>query len=198
MVRVMVFVGNAGDRTVQSQFRRKIIAACCEVPEIRAVMNDECCGIDISFSKNEVVRPGPVMVRITLPCGVDLSLDRSRILAERIAESIKGFYTEHAYARREVRVDVFLAPQAMTFESPEELLARLKPGDDGVAHGVVLRVEGKQLTFLPEAWKSYPDPEVFMDTLASNAGLAPKAWRRPDAKILIYDRVATFTTTNVR
>lgn len=193
---VLAFIGNVGDSTVRPIFCRKISAACREVPELRVVMGDTCCGADVSFSRYEKVRPGPVLVRITLPGGVELPPDRSHRLAERIAESIRRFYPEHGYARREVMVDVFLTPQLLAFESPEDLLEQLNLGSGGVARGVMLRVGETQRVFLPSAWEKYPEPRVFMNTLASDAGLNPEAWRQPDAKILTYNRVATFITKN--
>ncbi|MFQ5515460.1 MAG: AmmeMemoRadiSam system protein A [Myxococcota bacterium] len=66
-----------------------------------------------------------------------------------------------------------LSPLArLDVHSDEELLARLRPGIDGL----VLRDGGRSGTFLPSVWKSLPEPSAFLRELRRKAGLAPEGW----------------------
>ena len=75
----------------------------------------------------------------------------------------------------EIEVSVLTLPSRLKFTSPDELLAKLRPGVDGV----VLRVGGNQGLFLPQVWEQLPDKQQFLSRLAEEkAGLEPAAWKR--------------------
>ena len=61
----------------------------------------------------------------------------------------------------------------MKYNSPEELLAKLRPDIDGV----VLRLGGHQGLFLPQVWKLIPDKQQFFGRLAEEKA-GPGAGRR--------------------
>ena len=44
---------------------------------------------------------------------------------------------------------------------------------------MVLRVEGREATFLPQVWEQLPDRRQFMSELAEKAGLPPTPGRSP-------------------
>ncbi len=70
----------------------------------------------------------------------------------------------------------YLTPlQPLTYRSPQDLLARLRPGIDGV----LLRDGWRQATFLPQVWHSLPEPEAFLSHLCLKMGAAPTCWQRP-------------------
>jgi AmmeMemoRadiSam system protein A len=81
-----------------------------------------------------------------------------------------------------IEVSVLTEPQPLAFSSPEDLLARLQPHQDGV----VLQVGGHQATFLPQVWEQIPDKVGFLNALAQKAGAPPSAWREPGATVSIY------------
>jgi AmmeMemoRadiSam system protein A len=56
--------------------------------------------------------------------------------------------------------------------SRDELLEVLRPGRDGV----LLEDPPHRATFLPQVWKSLPDPEAFLRELFLKAGLPPDHW----------------------
>ena len=60
----------------------------------------------------------------------------------------------------------------LAVRSEAELLARLRPGVDGL----VLREDGHAATFLPAVWETLPTPEAFVGALLRKAGLAPGHW----------------------
>jgi hypothetical protein len=82
----------------------------------------------------------------------------------------------------EIEVSVLTAPQPLVFASPEELLSKLKPHQDGV----VLRIGGRGATYLPQVWDQLPDKIEFLNNLAEKAGCPPDAWRQPGVSVLIY------------
>jgi AmmeMemoRadiSam system protein A len=82
----------------------------------------------------------------------------------------------------EVEVSVLTVPQPLAFSSPDDLLAKLKPHRDGV----VLQVNGRGSTYLPQVWEQIPDKVMFLNTLSEKAGCAPDAWRGPGTAVAIY------------
>lgn len=113
-------------------------------------------------------------------------------LAEAVQEN-----TDHA-ARRDFRfepvqpdelgliqieISVLSEPQPLPFDSPADLLAKLRPHRDGV----VLQLGDRRATFLPQVWEQIPAPEKFLNGLAEKAGGAPGDWRQPDTAVWTYE-----------
>ncbi|PIW26092.1 MAG: extradiol dioxygenase [Rhodospirillales bacterium CG15_BIG_FIL_POST_REV_8_21_14_020_66_15] len=66
-----------------------------------------------------------------------------------------------------------LSPQApMTFHDEADLLARLRPGVDGL----VIEDNGKRALFLPAVWEQLPDRRAFLQHLKRKAGMAADHW----------------------
>jgi len=86
-------------------------------------------------------------------------------------------------AELEVSVSVLTAPEPLPAGSEEELLAKLRPGVDGL----VLRDGPRRATFLPAVWATLPEPRAFLDALRQKAGLSPGHW----ARSLRFDRYTT-------
>jgi AmmeMemoRadiSam system protein B/AmmeMemoRadiSam system protein A len=86
-----------------------------------------------------------------------------------------------------VEVSVLSAPKPMRFADEADLLAQLKPGEDGV----ILEHEGKRATYLPQVWESIPDKRIFLSELIKKAGL-PEATRLARCRVSRY-RVRKFT-----
>ena len=84
--------------------------------------------------------------------------------------------------RLEIEISVLTTPRPLLFASPEDLLEKLQPHQDGV----VLRIGGRSATYLPQVWDQLPDKVDFLNNLAEKAGCAPDAWRQPGALVLIY------------
>lgn len=83
----------------------------------------------------------------------------------------------------EIEVSVLTIPRPLEHESPEDLLAKLRPKVDGV----VLQLGGRQATYLPQVWDQIAEPEEFMRHLSQKAGLRPDDWRHPEAMVLTYE-----------
>ena len=82
----------------------------------------------------------------------------------------------------EIEVSVLTVPQPLAFNSPDDLLAQLRPHRDGV----VLQVNGHGATYLPQVWEQIPDKIMFLNTLSEKAGCAADAWRSPGTAVSIY------------
>lgn len=85
--------------------------------------------------------------------------------------------------RLHLEISVLTEPQPLAFRHPAELLAKLRPGRDGV----LLELGPRRATFLPQVWEQLPDREAFLNQLAAKAGAASDAWRGPDARVSRYD-----------
>ena len=86
-----------------------------------------------------------------------------------------------------IEISVLTEPQPLAFDSPEDLLGKLKPHEDGV----VLTIGQHGATFLPQVWEQLPDKVTFLDHLSQKAGCDPSAWRGKDTSVAIY-RVEAF------
>jgi len=82
----------------------------------------------------------------------------------------------------QIEVSVLTVPQPLAFGSPEELLAKLQPYEDGV----VLRIGDAGATFLPQVWAQLPDKVEFLNHLSAKAGRAPSDWRGKDTTVSVY------------
>jgi len=82
----------------------------------------------------------------------------------------------------DIEISVLTPPKPLTFTSPQDLLAKLRPGVDGV----VLRVEGHTATYLPQVWEQMPDKRTFLSELSEKAGLAADGWMSPGATVMTY------------
>lgn len=69
-------------------------------------------------------------------------------------------------------VSVLSPLEPLPADSQAELLAKLRPGIDGL----VLREGRAGATFLPAVWESLPDPAQFLAELLRKAGLPPHHW----------------------
>ncbi|HUT56894.1 MAG TPA: AmmeMemoRadiSam system protein B [Phycisphaerae bacterium] len=85
-----------------------------------------------------------------------------------------------------VEVSVLTVPQRLSCDSPAEMLARLRPGVDGV----VLQVGSQQSTYLPQVWEQMPSRLIFLSMLARKAGLPQAVWRSPQAAVWTYQAEA--------
>jgi AmmeMemoRadiSam system protein B/AmmeMemoRadiSam system protein A len=67
----------------------------------------------------------------------------------------------------ELEVSVLSRAKPIRFADEAELLAQLRPGEDGL----ILEHDGRRATFLPQVWESIPDKRAFLAALLEKAGL---------------------------
>ena len=82
-----------------------------------------------------------------------------------------------------VEVSRLTPPRPLDYQTPEELLARLRPHVDGV----ILGDRSRRATFLPQVWEKIPDPAEFMDNLCYKMGVEPAAWRHKQLQVQTYE-----------
>jgi MEMO1 family protein len=81
-----------------------------------------------------------------------------------------------------IEISVLTRPEPLPFKSPEDLLNKLRPYEDGV----VLQIGSRGATFLPQVWAQIPDKVEFLNHLSEKAGCAPSEWRGKEASVSIY------------
>ncbi len=109
------------------------------------------------------------------------SLEVSRPLVADVAANAYGSANEDPRFRPleaweldglDVSVSVLGPLERLPVESEAQLLARLRPGVDGL----VLRCGTARATFLPAVWRMLPEPVRFLAELRRKAGLPADHW----------------------
>ena len=86
--------------------------------------------------------------------------------------------TAPEYPQLDVHISVLSPYAPLPFEDEAELLAKLRPGIDGL----VIALGDRRATFLPAVWESLAEPEVFVTHLKKKARIPAdvrwyQAWR---------------------
>ena len=83
-----------------------------------------------------------------------------------------------------LEVTVLTPPQTLPFASYNELLDRLRPGEDGV----ILLWRARRSVLLPQVWARIPDPTQFLAVLARKAGIPVEelVTDPPTVRVLIF------------
>jgi AmmeMemoRadiSam system protein A len=81
-----------------------------------------------------------------------------------------------------VEVSVLSEPRPLDYHGGDDLVARLRPGIDGVT----IRSGYHAATFLPQVWDQLPDPGDFLSNLCLKAGLPANAWKEGGLDVETY------------
>ncbi len=84
--------------------------------------------------------------------------------------------------RLRIEVSRLTLPQPLAYTDTNDLLAKLRPGLDGV----ILRDGSRRATFLPQVWEQIPDKEEFLNHLCAKMGATPNLWRVKHLEVEIY------------
>jgi len=82
----------------------------------------------------------------------------------------------------QIEVSVLTEPVELEYTDADDLLAKLKPGVDGV----IIKRGYASATFLPQVWEQLPRPESFLSHLCMKAGLPSDQWREGDLTVMVY------------
>ncbi len=137
-----------------------------------------------SLRRGRLAAPGATFV--SLHRGGELrgcigSLEARRPLADDVASNARAAaledyrftpLDEEELGELEVEISVLTPAVPLPVRSEAELLARLRPGLDGL----VLEESGRRATFLPVVWKQLPAPADFLAHLKRKAGLPAGYW----------------------
>lgn len=88
----------------------------------------------------------------------------------------------HELSEIEIEISRLTPPVLLEYQSPDELLQRLRPGVDGV----VLSEGIRRATFLPQVWQKIPNPVEFLEHLCLKMGADGNYWRYKKLKVFTY------------
>ncbi len=91
----------------------------------------------------------------------------------------------------EIEISRLTTPVPLKYSDTADLLAKLRPGIDGV----VLKDAFRQATFLPQVWEQLPSASEFLSHLCQKMGAASNLWQQKKLQVLIY-RVEEFSEKN--
>ncbi len=89
---------------------------------------------------------------------------------------------EKELAKIEIEVSRLTMPVPLEYTDADDLLAKLRPGVDGV----ILRDSFRRATFLPQVWEKIPDVPGFLANLCYKMGAEPDTWKRKHLEVLVY------------
>jgi AmmeMemoRadiSam system protein A len=90
--------------------------------------------------------------------------------------------TRSEQARMNVHISVLSPLEPFAASSEQDLLARLRPGRDGL----LIQLGAARATFLPVVWETLDDPVQFLSHLKQKAGWRVDFWS-PDIEIWRYE-----------
>ncbi len=73
-----------------------------------------------------------------------------------------------------IEISVLTEPRPLEFDSPRDLMDKLRPGIDGV----ILSTRYGSSTYLPQVWDMFPGKEAFLSSLCEKHGAPADTWRR--------------------
>jgi AmmeMemoRadiSam system protein A len=174
------------ERHLLLQIARKALEACvCNQPLPRLQWDS----LPASFRD-----PGATFVTLTKHGqlrGCIGALEAYQFLAEDVREHTQAAALEDyrfppvlpdELSQITIEISRLTAPQPLEYTHPQDLVAKLRPGIDGV----VLRDGFRRATFLPQVWEKLADPELFLSHLCQKMGVSPMAWRRKKLEVLVY------------
>ncbi len=82
----------------------------------------------------------------------------------------------------EIDISVLSRAQVLDYDNAQDLIAKLRPGIDGV----IVTVGTARATFLPQVWDQLPTVEQFLGHLCRKAGLVESAWKSSHPQIETY------------
>jgi len=148
---------------------------------------------DVSNYPKELQEPGAAFVTLQINDqlrGCIGSLEAYRPLIEDIADNAWAAafrdprfapVSERELPELDITISILTKPQAMSFDSEQDLLAQIQPGRDGL----ILESAGRRGTYLPSVWESLTTPEDFFNSLKTKAGLPADYWA-DDVKVWRY------------
>jgi len=81
-----------------------------------------------------------------------------------------------------IEISRLTLPSELEYQSTEELLAKLRPGLDGV----ILKNGFQRATFLPQVWEKIKTKEDFLQQLCMKMGANSDLWRKKKLQVLTY------------
>jgi AmmeMemoRadiSam system protein A len=159
-----------------------------------AVRNQMLEKIDLSGKSKVLREPGASFVTLTVSeklrgCIGTLEATQPLILdvqEHAVAAAMNDYrfpvVREGELQKIKIEISRLTPIQELDNSTPEELTAKLRIGKDGV----LIRVEDRRATFLPQVWEKIPEPEKFLSQLCKKMGAMPDLWKESHARIYTY------------
>jgi AmmeMemoRadiSam system protein A len=132
----------------------------------------------VTLFKHGILRGCIGTLEANRPLGVDV---RANAVAAAFADPRFPRLAADEFMDTSVEVSLLSAPEPMAADGERALLARLRPGVDGV----VLAFAGRRATFLPQVWDAIREPAEFLAELKRKAGLPGDFWS-PEVQLSRY------------
>jgi len=71
-----------------------------------------------------------------------------------------------------IEISLLSSPERLRVDSEAALYSQLRPGIDGV----MIELDDRRATFLPQVWEALSDPHAFVGALKAKAGLPQDFW----------------------
>lgn len=87
----------------------------------------------------------------------------------------------------DIEICILTPPKKLEYKNLEDLKQKLIPNK----HGVILELDNKRATFLPQVWEQLPNFEAFLSQLCKKAGLDPN-------KLSGYPKIQTYEVQKIK
>jgi uncharacterized protein len=84
--------------------------------------------------------------------------------------------------RIRIEVSILSVPQALSYDSSQDLIKKIRPHVDGVT----IKYGERKATFLPQVWEKIPDPSEFMNQLCYKMIGQANLWRETKLQLFTY------------
>jgi hypothetical protein len=84
--------------------------------------------------------------------------------------------------RIRIEVSILSVPQALSYDSSEDLIKKIRPHVDGVT----IKYGERKATFLPQVWEKIPDLSEFMNQLCYKMIGQANLWRETKLQVFTY------------
>lgn len=151
---------------------------------IECLLTDKTPGQAQTNSPVELQRQGASFVTLNIDTrlrGCIGSLIAHRPLIEDVFENARAAasrdprfppLTWQEFEKVSLHLSILSAPEAIPFESRDQLLSLIRPGIDGL----IVEESGRSATYLPSVWSQIPRADQFLSDLRRKAGLSPHDW----------------------
>ncbi len=197
---IWYFFIQPGSRQLDASERAELLRLARE-QLVAAAAGDGTIEVDETTLPPRLLRPESAFVTLSVDgelrgCMIDaigaheplyLNVLRNTLLAAREDERFPPVTPDEVEGIR-IAISVLTPPEPIEFADPDELIAKLEPGVDGV----ILTVDDVTSTYLPEIWETFPDPVDFLVKLCEKAGFDPNRWREAPYPAIETYRVTRF------
>ncbi len=159
-----------GARNLSSEALSRLVAKYPELSEKRAVF--------VTLKKNGALRGCIGSILPTRPLIEDV-MENARAAAFR--DTRFPPLQPEELGEVDIEISLLTVPQSLPYADIEDLRRKVRPGVDGI----IIRVDGRQATFLPSVWEQLPDFDRFFMHLCMKAGL-PGDCLRMHPEVFVY------------